>query len=152
MKKVDQGYAFLMLLLALAVISLFAATYFQLGQLGHRREAELELLEKGERMALALESYARLTPSGQSPLPASLNALLLDPRYPKRVVRHLRQIETDPITGLKEWGLVWSEEGKGIVGVHSLSEQKPVMQSFGPTFASFKDLPRYRDWVFGQEP
>jgi len=152
MKKQCQGYALLMLLLALAVISLAAASYFELGQFSHRRQAELELLHKGAQMEAALDSYAKATRGGQTRWPQRLEDLLRDPRYPKMIIRHLRQIEVDPMTGKKEWGLVWSEDGKGIVGVHSLSEQKPVMTRFSPEFASFKDLPRYADWVFGQQP
>jgi len=152
MKKPCQGYALLMLLLALAVISLAAASYLQLGQFSHRRQAELELLEKGAQMEAALDSYAKATRLGQTRMPQRLEDLLRDPRYPKVIIRHLRQIEVDPITGKKEWGLIWSEDGKGIVAVHSLSEQKPVMTRFSPEFASFKDLPRYADWVFGQLP
>lgn len=152
MKPLSRGYALLLMLLALAVISMSAASFFQLGLFGQRRTAELELLEKGERMDAALLSFAKLSATDQNRLPKSLDDLLRDPRYPKSIVRHLRQIEVDPMTGQKEWGLVWSEDGKGIVGVHSLSEQKPVMTLFGPQYAKFKDLPRYADWVFGQSP
>lgn len=152
MKPQSRGYALLLILLAMAVISMAAASFFQLGQFGQRRAAELELLEKGERMDSALLSYAKLSATDQNRLPKRLEDLLRDPRFPKMIVRHLRQIEVDPMTGQKEWGLVWSEDGKGIVGVHSLSEQKPVMTLFGPEYAKFKDLPRYADWVFGQSP
>lgn len=150
MKQMNRGYAFLMLLLGLAVVSLTAASFFKLGQFGERRTAELELLEKGSRMDAALLSYARMSAGGQTAAPERLEDLLRDPRFPKSVVRHLRQVEVDPMTGSKEWGLVWSEDRTGIVGVHSLSEQKPIMTVFGPEFASFKDLPRYADWIFGQ--
>lgn len=152
MKIRQRGYAFLMLLLALAVMSLVVASQLQLGLFGQRRVAELQLLEVGARMDAALSSYARLGQGGRPPMPTRLEDLLRDPRFPKLVVRHLRQIEVDPITGKKEWGVVWSEDGKGIVGVHSLSEQKPLMTVFGPDHAQFKDLPRYADWVFGQMP
>ena len=152
MKSSNRGYALLMLLLGLAVISLVAASQLQLGLFGQRRLAELQLLEVGSRMEAALVSYARLGQGGRPPMPTRIEDLLLDPRFPKLVVRHLRQIEVDPMTGNKAWGVVWSEDGKGIVGFHSLSEQKPLMQSFGPSYSSFKDLPRYRDWVFGNVP
>lgn len=152
MKCANRGYAFLMLLLALAVISLTAASQLQLGLFGQRRQAELQLLEVGGRMEAALASYARLGQGGRSPMPTHMEDLLRDPRFPKLVIRHLRQIEVDPMTGNKVWGVVMSEDGKGIVGFHSLSEEKPVMTVFGPNYAHFKDLPRYADWVFGQVP
>jgi type II secretory pathway component PulK len=50
MKIINRGYALLMLLLALAVISLVAASQLQLGLFGQRRLAELQLLEVGSRM------------------------------------------------------------------------------------------------------
>ena len=152
MKPVNRGYVFLMLLIGLALISLTAASLLKVGQFGQRRAAELELLEKGSRMNSALASYAKLSARGQSRAPKRLEDLLRDPRFPKSVIRHLRQVEVDPMTGRKEWGLVWSEDGKGIVGIHSLSEQKPVMTVFGPEFSKFKDAPRYADWIFGQFP
>jgi len=152
MKSLNRGYAFLMLLLALAVVSLTAASFFKVGQFGQRRTAELELLEKGARMDAALASYARLSAGGQAAAPKRLEDLLRDPRFPKSVIRHLRQVEVDPMTGRKEWGLVWTEDGTGIVGVHSLSEQQPLMTVFGPEFSGFKDLPRYADWIFGTSP
>ncbi len=152
MKSTQRGYAFLMLLLALAVISLVAASQLQLGLFGQRRLAELQLLEAGSRMEAALVSYARLGQGGRAPMPTRMEDLLRDPRFPKLVVRHLRQIEVDPMTGNKAWGAVWSEDGKGIVGFHSLSEQKPLMTVFGADYTQFKDLPRYADWVFGQAP
>ncbi len=152
MKSRQCGYAFLMLLLALAVTSLVVASQMQLGLFGQRRQAELQLLAAGTRMEAALASYARLGQGGRPTMPSRLEDLLRDPRFPKLVVRHLRQIEVDPMTGKKEWGLVWSQDGKGIVGIHSLSEQKPLMTVFGPDHVQFKDLPRYADWVFGQMP
>lgn len=152
MKRANKGYAFLLLLLALAVISVTAASQLQLGLFGQRRQAELQLLAVGARMEAALASYARLGQGGRPPMPTRIEDLLRDPRFPKQVIRHLRQVEVDPMTGNKSWGLVWSEDGKGIVGFHSLSEQKPVMTVFSSDYAHFKDLPRYADWVFGQAP
>ena len=152
MKSTNRGYALLMLLLALAVISLVAASQLRLGLFGQRRLAELQLLEVGSRMDAALASYARLGQGGRATMPTRMEDLLRDPRFPKLVIRHLRQIEVDPMTGNKVWGVVWSEDGKGIVGFHSLSEQKPMMTVFGPDYAQFKDLPRYADWIFGQAP
>ena len=152
MKNAHRGYALLMMLLMLAVIGLVAASQLQLGQFGQRRVAELQLLEVGARMEAALESYARLGQGGRAVMPTRLEDLLRDPRFPKQVVRHLRKIEVDPITGQPSWGVVWSEDGKGIIGFHSLSEQKPVMTLFGADRAHFKDLPKYSDWVFGSSP
>jgi type II secretory pathway pseudopilin PulG len=152
MKNASRGYALLMMLLMLAVIGLVAASQLQLGLFGQRRLAELQLLEAGARMDEALASYARLGQGGRAVMPERIEDLLRDPRFPKLVVRHLRQIEMDPITGKPSWGIVKSEDGKGIVGFHSLSEQKPLMTVFGPDHAHFKDLPRYSDWVFGNTP
>jgi len=142
------GYTYVGLLVFVAVFSLISAGTLRMGVTAQRRVAEQELLERGFALSRALESYARATPAGQSGSPKVISDLLRDPRYQKTVVRHLRRIEVDPITGRAEWGVVLAEDNLGILGFHSLSDQKAWRRDFAPPFDDFSDKPFYRDWVF----
>ncbi len=143
-----QGFAYLSLLILIAIIGIAAAATLQLGSVMQRRAAEEELLDIGTEFRRALISYSSATPVGQSNAPATLEALLKDPRYPN-IRRHLRKLYFDPITGNQEWGLVMSPDGKGIIGIHSLSTAQPIkIGNFEPAFMNFADKTSYTDWVF----
>ena len=146
--KRQSGFTYVGLLIFVAVLGLMSASVLRVGMTMQRHQDEKDLLERGQALAQALESYARSTPAGQSRLPKAIEDLLRDPRYPKVVIRHLRVIGVDPITGLAQWGELRSEDKKGITGFYSLSEQKPWRKSFVPPFEDFEDKPRYKDWVF----
>ena len=143
------GYTYVGLLIFVAVFSLISAGTLRMGVTAQRRVAEQELLERGLAFTRALESYAQATPAGQSNYPKAIDDLLRDPRYPKTVVRHLRRIGVDPITGRAEWGVVMTQDKRWIIGFHSLSDQKAWRRDFLPPFGDFSDKPFYRDWVFG---
>jgi type II secretory pathway pseudopilin PulG len=147
----QRGYTYVGLLILVAVLALVSTATLRAGMTMQRHQAEEDLLERGLALAQALNSYARSTPSGQSRRPKAIEDLLRDPRYPKVVIRHLRSIGADPITGQAQWGQVLTDDGKGIVGFYSLSEQKPWRTTFVPPFDDFEDKPRYRDWVFTTE-
>lgn len=143
------GYTYLGLIIFVAVVSVASAATLRLGVAAQRHAAEQALLETGLRLSLALESYARATPQGQDNFaPPDVQSLLRDPRYPQKIVRHLRRLEPDPITGKPAWGIVLTEDKRGIAGFHSLSDAKPLRSVFAPPFADFTQLPRYSDWVF----
>jgi type II secretory pathway pseudopilin PulG len=145
------GYTYIGLLIFLAILALVSAATLTTGSLMQRRANEEELLYIGGQFAAAFRSYADATPVGQRPVPAKLEDLLRDPRYPG-VRRHLRRIHTDPITGRAEWGLM-AAPGGGVMGVHSLSEEAPIkVAEFEPAFAALTGKERYRDWVFGYAP
>jgi type II secretory pathway pseudopilin PulG len=145
------GFTYVALLILVAVLSLFSTAALRLGMSMQRHQAEQELLERGYAMLQGLNSFAKSTPAGQYRYPTSLEDLLRDPRYPKTVIRHVRRIEVDPITGTTQWGLVLREDKKGIVGLYSLSEDKPWRTSFTAPFGDFDDKPRYKDWLFTAE-
>lgn len=144
----QAGFTYVGVLLLVAVLGLVSAATLRAGVVAQRRVAEQQLIDRGYRVTLALESYARATPAGMSPYPNSLQDLVRDPRFPKAIVRHLRRVEIDPITGKPEWGLVPSPSGKGFTGVHSLSGQKPWRQQFAAPFQDFEDKARYSEWLF----
>jgi type II secretory pathway pseudopilin PulG len=147
----QRGFAYLLLLVAVALIGLAAAAAVNLGATMARRDAELQLLAVGAEFRQALHGYAGVpvgTASTAARGPRSLEDLLKDPRVPG-LRRHLRQVYADPMTGRNEWGLM--RDGQGfITGVYSLADGKPIKQSgFDPGWAAFEGSPGYADWVFG---
>lgn len=151
MPNTERGFTYVGLLIAVAVFGLVSAASLQLGVAMQRRTAENELLERGERIVQALESYAKATTGAQPSRPARLEDLLRDPRQPRQLVRHLRRIEIDPMTGQADWVLVQARDGSGIVGVHSQSTQ-PVLRREHPALRrGFDEARTYQDWVFSIE-
>jgi len=88
-------------------------------------------------------SYLSATPAKQPSYPPSLKALLKDPRYPN-IRRHLRKLYVDPLTGSQQWGTMMSIDGKGIIGIYSLSTAKPIkIGNFETQFLRFKAYLRH---------
>jgi len=144
----SRGFAYLTLLIAIAIIGVAAAATLELGSILQRRAAEEELLAIGSEFRHALISYASATPAGQSPAPPTLDALLKDPRYPN-IRRHLRKLYFDPMTGNQQWGIVKTIDGNGIAGIYSLSKAKPIkIGNFETQFLSLADKTSYADWIF----
>jgi len=148
LRRSSSGVAYLALLIAIAIIGITAAASVQIGSIMQRRAAEEELLAIGAEFRSALISYANATPVGLASAPPTFDALLKDPRYPN-IRRHLRKLYFDPLTGTQQWGVVMSPDGKGIIGIHSLSTAQPIkIGNFEPLFQSFADKSSYSDWVF----
>ncbi len=146
----NRGFTYIGLIIMVAVIGVASTASLQAGSILQRRAAEQALLDIGTEFRNALLSYAAATPAGQSTMPATLEELLLDPRYPGPV-RHLRKLYADPVTGAEEWGVVTmpGPAGEGIVGVHSLSEAAPIkVANFEPPFEEFAGKESYREWKF----
>jgi type II secretory pathway pseudopilin PulG len=147
-RAAQGGYAYLALLILIAIIGVTAAASAQLGALYQRRMAEKELLAVGAEFQRALQSFSTATPLGQPTQPRTLDELLRDPRYPN-VVRHLRKVYADPMTGKADWVLVMSPDGQTIAGIHSASQGHPIQIShFPPAFQGFDKKKSYTDWVF----
>jgi len=135
-------------MISIAIIGVAAAGAVQLGAVYQRRMAEKELLFVGEEFQRALMSYAQATPQFQAPQPRTLDDLLRDPRYPN-VVRHLRKIYADPVTGRADWVLEMSPDGQTIVGIHSASKRHPIqIANFPMEFQRFDGARTYQEWVF----
>ncbi|WP_109477241.1 type II secretion system protein [Paraburkholderia sp. C35] len=148
----QRGYAYLALLILISIIGVAAAATVQLGAVYQRRAAERELLFIGGEFQRALLSYALATPVGQPNQPPTLEELVRDPRYPN-VMRHLRKLYADPMTGKADWEFVRSPDGQTIVGVHSASHARPIqIAHFSGEFRGFDDAKRYSDWVFVARP
>ncbi len=143
-----KGLAYLSLLLSLALLSIAALATMQVYGLMQRRVAEEELLFIGQQFQQALQSYANATPPGGNRAPPSLNDLLRDPRYPAPR-RHLRQLYADPINMQTDWGLLLSPDGKGIAGIYSKSELRPIkIAGFPAVLRDFENRKSYQEWVF----
>jgi len=144
----QHGFTYLSLMILLAIIGLITASSIKLGSVLQRSRAEQELLEIGTAFSDALQSYAEATPAGQPTMPATLNDLLRDPRFPT-LKRHLRKIFVDPVTGRAEWGIVYAGDHTGVLAVYSLSTARPVkVSNFPQRFASFAGAARISDWKF----
>ena len=142
------GVVLLALLLALAIgaIGLIVAT--DVWSLARQHEQEQELLFAGDQYRQAIQRYYAGAPPDTGPvLPARLEDLLEDKRYPVPI-RHLRRLYADPITGSSEWGAL--RVGERIAGVYSLSGKEPLKQAgFAPRYEQFRGKSAYREWVFG---
>lgn len=146
------GFAYILLLVAIAVIGVVASSSLSLGALLSRRDAEQGLLTIGAEFEAALRSYAGIAtatinaPNARGP--RTLEELLRDPRNPA-IKRHLRQIYADPLTGQTGWGLVKDSSGL-IVGIYSLAAGIPIKRSeFDMLHKHFEEAPSYKQWVFG---
>ena len=144
----SRGFTYLGLIILLAIMALVAAAGLKMGTLLQRAAAEEELLEIGAQFSEALRSYAAATPQGKPPQPPSLQDLLKDPRFPNPR-RHLRKIFVDPITGKAEWGVIWLGDKVGVLGVHSLSDARPLkIANFDIRFLNMENREKISDWRF----
>jgi type II secretory pathway pseudopilin PulG len=144
----QQGFTYLTLLFALAILSGGLALAGEVWETSARREKEAELLQVGNEYRKAIERYVL---SGNKQYPRNLSDLVKDPRQPG-TVRHLRKLYPDPVTGKDEWGLVKAGDG-GIAGVYSLSEATPLkVAGFAVRDASFEGKAKYADWQFIYAP
>lgn len=156
--KRSNGFAYVMLLIVVAVLSVFAAGSLQLGSQLSRQDAEQALLDVGGEFQRALYSYTGTTGTAvagggnaaavSAKGPRTLEELLRDGRTAS-TKRHLRQLYADPMTGSAQWGVVKDPAGF-ILGVYSKSSERPVKQTnFDVTQAHFEDAESYSKWIFG---
>ncbi len=147
-----RGFAYIFLLVMVALLGGAAAATLELGATMARRDAERQLLAVGGEIQAALRSYAGVaqhTATGvQAQGPQTLDDLLRDPRAPG-VRRHLRQLYADPMTGKPDWTVLRDAQGR-ITGVHSQAAGTPIKRTgFDAVWASFEDADSYQKWVFG---
>lgn len=143
-----RGFTYLALLALLAILSAWAAHSLRLGEIHGQRDAEEELLAIGREFTRALQLYAAATPAGLPRAPGSLEDLLRDPRYPG-VVRHLRRVPEDPLTGKADWVFIRDAYGR-LAGIHSASQLVPIRR-VGPgdqVPESGRQWRSYSEWVF----
>ena len=146
-----RGFAYIGLLIAIAVIGIGLAAVGPVSRTLQLREQERELLFVGDQFRRAIGAYYEGTPGGLKQFPKKLEDLLRDNRHPG-VRRHLRKLYVDPLTGTTQWGLV-ELPGSGITGVYSLSESAPVKAvNFPAPYGSFQSAKKHSDWKFVYVP
>jgi len=141
-----RGFALLAALMMLVLVSL-AVLVAERSSAGRAwREREEQLLFVGDQYRRALLSYHAAVGGAAAQYPATLDALLHDERFPS-VVRHLRRLYPDPVTGKFDWILELSQ-GR-IVGVHSASQRGPQRHANFPVdYERFSQAVNYAQWRF----
>jgi type II secretory pathway pseudopilin PulG len=147
----QRGIVLLALLFILALVGVGMGALGTNWRLWAQREKEAQLLFVGGEFARAIQSYRQRGPGADKRGPGALADLLEDHRFPY-VVRHLRRIYPDPVTGRVDWGLVRDAQGN-IAGVYSPSDAAPLkVAGFPAAYAAFEGKSHYRDWVFVPAP
>jgi type II secretory pathway pseudopilin PulG len=149
-KTAQSGFAYLYVLMLIALIGMGLAATGTLWRTDAQRAREAELLFVGDQYRQAIRSYYLLD-AAQPRLPLRVDDLLADTRRPDPV-RHLRRAYPDPVTGAP-FVLIPVTGGPGIVGVHSPSAQRPFKRAgFSIENETFTDASRYSEWRFVFEP
>lgn len=145
-KAAQSGFTYLFVLMLIALVGMGLAAAGTLWRTDSQRAREAELLFIGDQYRQAIRSYYEFDPT-QPRLPHSLDDLLEDNRHPG-IARHLRRAYRDPVTGT-EFALLRAEDGRGIVGVHSTSTDRPFKTAgFLPQDKTFSGTESYADWHF----
>jgi type II secretory pathway pseudopilin PulG len=150
LKKQHLGFAYAILLFALALFSVGAAAIGTAWSDASRRAREAELIHVGSLYAHAIARYHAMSPGSVKTYPTRLGQLLEDPRF-GGIERHLRTLYPDPITR-QDWRLIVDANG-GITGVYSASDLAPLKNT--PLMAGELRLTaaqRYSDWKFVPSP
>lgn len=146
MRKAEQGFTYVALLFAVAIIGVGLAAKGVEWDRSAQRAKESELLFVGSEFRRAIALYYYRSPGPVQEYPQSLEDLLEDRRYPG-TQRYLRRIYRDPMTGKAEWGAIIA--GGRIIGVHSLSTGQPIKSgNFSEANREFAEKNSYSEWHF----
>lgn len=147
-KTEECGFTYVLVLVMVVLMSIFAQTGMLLVSRQVQAENEKELLFRGQAYVSAIARYYDAGRSAKH-LPSTLEDLVQDPRYALR--RHMRRLYTDPMTGA-DWQLI-RDPGGGIRGVYSSSERQALKHAnFPPGLEDFAQAERYADWRFEFKP
>ena len=160
----QRGAMLVVVLVAVVIMGLGAALAGTSWKTITQRAREQQLLWVGQQYQRAIESYynadfrrgsqsrafqppgSEKNSSGTGMLPNRLEDLVRDPRS-AGVVRHLRRIYPDPMTG--ESFVLIKDQGGRIRGVRSPSDEKPFQtDNFPPGLEDFAGAERYSQWDF----
>lgn len=145
-RRLAGGWALLTALLAALLVGIAGMTAQVGARIEREREREVELMRAGRAIAQALAAYHASPLVAAPEFPRDLAELVEDRRGP-RVLRHLRVVPLDPVTGRRDW--VTIVEGGRIVGVHSSSTRPPLRRTgFPPELAAFEKARTLADWRF----
>lgn len=145
----QSGYTYALMLIAVLVMGILAQAAVTLASVEMQREREAELLFRGLAYQRAIRSYylAGTKLGGKQILPRQLDDLLKDPRT--QHLRHLRDLQPDPMAAPGEsWLFIKGADG-GIAGVASASRAEPLRRANFPRgLEGFAGAKSYSDWVF----
>ena len=149
-KNNQRGFTYVMILVAVIVIGMFAEVATTYTSRAKQMDREAELLFRGIAYRAAIRSYYE---SGKpvKTYPKSLDDLVKDPRTAHK--SHLRALYPDPFGKENgEWRLLRAKDG-GISGVSSQSSEMPLKTgNFRPEFEKFEGATSYADWIFEYVP
>ena len=135
------------LVIAFAIAFLLGTEDFQTYLSKERR-----LIEAGEVLVKALETYRDASPGSAKDFPTELNDLLHDPRM-LADKGYLSTLPVDPLTKKQEWGVIRNKLNQ-VVGVRSLSNESPTIYA---KILSFRGGEKYSEglalghWKFTAE-
>ena len=107
----QQGFTYLALLLAIAVLGIGLAAASEVWVTTARRQKLEQLDWIGAQFTQAIGSYYAASPGSVKVYPLSLEELLEDKRY-LTVRRHLRAVYPNPFTGKPDWELIVGSGGR----------------------------------------
>jgi type II secretory pathway pseudopilin PulG len=126
----SRGFTFLWVLFSVAIVGIGLLAVSEVWVVTVARQKRVQFEWVGAQYRQAIGSYYELSRSGAKEFPVKLEDLLVDPRYPT-TRRHLRAFYTNPFTGLPDWELVRSGDGR-IRGVRA-----PVPEGDGSRLVEF---------------
>jgi type II secretory pathway pseudopilin PulG len=143
----QRGFAYVMLLAAVALIGLGLAVVGPRWAEAEQREQERMLLKVGELYAQAIASYYLASPGSTRRYPPDLQSLVLDTRF-VGVKRHLRRLYTDPLNPHRPWGIVRAPDG-GIQGIYSQDSRQPRrVVGLQTAWLNLPPARAYAEWLF----
>jgi type II secretory pathway pseudopilin PulG len=146
LKTGQRGAILLLLMVMVVILGLATGLAGQSWRSTMQRAREAELLWRGQQYQQAIASYYAVNRGPQQMLPVKLEHLLRDPRFPN-VVRHLRKLFNDPMTG-EDWELV-TDSAERIIGVRSSSELEPFKKAgFPASLDKLQGKNSYNEWEF----
>ena len=159
-KRLSKGFTLVEMIVALAILSLLAWSVLPLAKVAVQREREVELRRNLRIIREAIDAYKKLSDEKKIEVkedtegsPPTLDILVKgvevqaqgqsgDKSKGKKIVKFLRRVPADPMTGTTEWGLrsyqdapdsnTWGEEN--VYDVYTKSQGKAL------------DGTLYRDW------
>lgn len=149
MRRGEAGFAFVVVLVLLALCALALSAAGPIWSQDAIRERELELLRVGRLYADALKSFRDASPGSMAQYPNRLEQLVQDDRF-VGVRRHLRKLYSDPVNPGQPWGLIRNQQD-GIVGVFSRSSEQPLSAAPVQIPALERRAQHYADWKFMAE-
>lgn len=146
----EAGFSYVVVMFLVAVTALVAVRALENTVQTERREKEIELLWRGMAYRNAIKNYYENSPGAAKNFPEKLEDLLYEERL-GRPTRPLRKLYLDPMTEGK-WAVI-KDAHDMVIGVHSMSQVKPIKQAGFPTeLAALNGAQRYSDWKFVYQP